>query len=469
MTSTTYSEAVRYLFSLGRELASPRQARVQKFDLQNISALAELMGHPERRSPCVQIAGTNGKGSTAAMLESILRAAGLRTGLYTSPHLERINERIRIDGEQISDADFAASFDRVRQIIESAMASSALAAHPTFFECLTAIAFDAFVQAGVEFAVYEVGMGGRLDATSVVIPEIAVITQIAFDHEAYLGHSLEEIAREKAGIIKPNATVIAAVERFEARAVIAQRCEEQRARLFELDGLWKISELRANDGFYRIRAEWFRDNSIVNLNLALPGKFQVRNALTAAAAAGILAERGFSIAWQAVEQGIANVRWPGRLEKVSEHPAIYLDGAHNPAAARELRNFWDENFAHRRIILIYGAMRDKAVDEIAGLLFPRAARVILTQPNQSRAISVEVLSQIACHHAANCESAADATAAINRARALANPEDAIFITGSLYLVGEAEAFVAPAACRFCDRMPGQPGNLPDPRPYALNG
>jgi dihydrofolate synthase / folylpolyglutamate synthase len=440
----SYSEALRYLYALGRELASPRQARVQKFDLQNISTLAERMGHPERRSPCVQIAGTNGKGSTAAMLESILRATGLRTGLYTSPHLERINERVRIDGEPIVDNEFAASFDRVRQIIESAIASGALAAHPTFFECLTAIAFDAFAQAGVEFAVYEVGMGGRLDATSVVVPEIAVITQIDFDHEAYLGHSLEEIAREKAGIIKPNATVLSAAERPETRATIARRCEEQHARLFELDGLWKISGLHSNDGFYRARTVWFRDNSVVNLNLPLPGKFQIRNALTAAASAGLLAERGFSINWRAVEQGIANVSWPGRLEKICDHPAIFLDGAHNPAAARELRNFWDENLGDRRIILIYGAMRDKAVDEIAGLLFPRAERVILTRPNQSRAISVEVLSQIACHHAANCESAANATEAVHRAQSIAKPEDAIFITGSLFLVGEARIILRTA-------------------------
>jgi dihydrofolate synthase / folylpolyglutamate synthase len=433
----SYSEALRYLYALGRELASPRQARVQKFDLQNISTLAELMGHPERRSPCVQIAGTNGKGSTAAMLESILRAARLRTGLYTSPHLERINERIRIDGEPIADDEFAASFQRVRQIIESAMASGALAAHPTFFECLTAIAFDAFAQAGVEFAVYEVGMGGRLDATSIVVPEIAVITQIDFDHEAYLGHSLEEIAREKAGIIKPNATVLSAAERSEARATIARRCEEQHARLFELDGLWKVSRAHANDGFYRAQANWFRNKLVVNLNPPLPGKFQIRNALTAAAAAGLLAERGFSISRQAVEQGVANVSWPGRLEKITDHPAIFLDGAHNPAAARELRDFWDENLGDRRIILIYGAMRDKAVDEIAGLLFPRATHVILTQPNQSRAISVEVLSQIACHHATTCESAATATEAIHRARSIAKPEDTIFITGSLFLVGEA--------------------------------
>ncbi len=238
--------------------------------------------------------------------------------------------------------------------------------------------------------------------------------------------------------------VLSAAERPEARAVIARRCEEQRARLFELDGLWKISGMKSNDGFYSARAKWFRDNSDVKLNLALPGKFQICNALTAAATAGLLAERGFTINWKAVEQGITNVRWPGRLEKISDRPAIYLDGAHNPAAARELRNFWDENLVDRRIILIYGAMRDKAVDEIAGLLFPRAARVILTQPNQSRAISVEALSQIACHHAAACESAANSAAAINRALAIAKPDDAIFITGSLFLVGEARSILRSA-------------------------
>jgi dihydrofolate synthase / folylpolyglutamate synthase len=231
--------------------------------------------------------------------------------------------------------------------------------------------------------------------------------------------------------------VLSAAERPEARAVIARRCEEQRARLFELDGLWKVSGVHSVGGFYSARAEWFRDNSVVNLNLPLPGKFQIRNALTAAATAGVLAERGLAINWKAVEKGIANVRWPGRLEKIAEHPAIYLDGAHNPAAARELRNFWDENLADRRIILIYGAMRDKAVDEIAGLLFPRAARVILTQPNQSRAISVDVLSQIACHHAEHCESTANSSESIKRALSIAGPDDAIFITGSLFLVGEA--------------------------------
>ncbi len=198
----SYQEAARYLGSLGRELGSPRQAKVQKFDLRNIGVLAEALGHPERVIPCCHIAGTNGKGSTAAMIERILRAAGIRTGLYTSPHLERINERIRIDGAPIGDEDFAAAFDRVLSMIEGEMAAGTLTAHPTFFEVMTAMAFVAFAQAGVEFAVYEVGLGGRLDATNIVEPRVAVITEIDFDHEAYLGHSLGEIAGEKAGIIK---------------------------------------------------------------------------------------------------------------------------------------------------------------------------------------------------------------------------------------------------------------------------
>src|SRR5277367_6426030 len=217
----TYEESVRALFSLGRELAAPQQARVQKFGLANITILAESLGQPQRSSPCAHIAGTNGKGSTAAMLESILRAAGLSTGLYTSPHLEFINERIRINGENISNQEFATAWTEVHAAIESLMSAGKLAAHPTFFECITAMAFVAFASRGVQFAIYEVGLGGRFDATNIVQPEIAIITPIDFDHENYLGHSIELIAAEKAGIIKPGALVVSASERPEARAVIA--------------------------------------------------------------------------------------------------------------------------------------------------------------------------------------------------------------------------------------------------------
>ncbi|HEV8385840.1 MAG TPA: Mur ligase family protein, partial [Candidatus Acidoferrales bacterium] len=266
-----YEDSVRYILSLGRELAAPRQpapskasgTAAQKFDLRNISVLADRMENPQRACPCVHVAGTNGKGSTAAMLESILRAAGLRTGLYTSPHLVRINERIRVAGEEISDADFAATFSRVQAFIEVLLASGSLAAHPTFFECLTAMAFDYFGngchpesrmhrdegsafpsdegrRGPVDFAIYEVGMGGRLDATNIVTPEVAVITQIDFDHESFLGHSIEEIAAEKAGIIKPGAWVVSSAERAEARAVIGRRCAAQDARLIEVDEIFRI-------------------------------------------------------------------------------------------------------------------------------------------------------------------------------------------------------------------------------------
>ncbi len=441
-----YEQALRYLFALGRELASPRQARVQKFDLRNISVLAEHMGHPERSCPCIHIAGTNGKGSTAAMIESILRSAGLRTGLYTSPHLESINERIRVGGEPISGEQFAESFERVLATAEALMASGELPAHPTFFECLTAMAFDAFSQGGVEFAVYETGMGGRLDATNIVTPEVSVITQIDFDHEAYLGHSIEEIAREKAGIIKPGGIVMCAAERPEARAVIARRCLELNAQLVELDEAWRVEEIDSDERGEHLSAEWRPDGSRFRLDIPLAGRFQVRNALTAAAAMLLLRKRDIEIDGDAIQRGIAGVQWPGRLERVSEQPTVYLDGAHNPAAARELRAFWDDQLAGRRIILLYGAMRDKAVDEIAGVLFPRAEHVILTQPRQSRALSVDVLSQVASYHAARSESIADASRAIERAVQLAGSDGVVFITGSLYLVGEARA-------QFCAKTP----------------
>ena len=247
----TYDQSVRALLALGRELASPQQAHVQKFGLGNIAELSEALGNPHLRIPCVHIAGTNGKGSTAAMLDSVVRAAGIRCGLYTSPHLERINERIRIDGADISDEAFAAAWTRVHAAIEGLLASGKLSAHPTYFECITALAFVAFVESGVGFAVYEVGLGGRLDSTNLVQPEVAVITSIDFDHESFLGHSIREIAGEKAGIIKAGATVVSSVERPEARAVIAQRCKEMGARLVEIDEAWRIDSIEDSDGFYR--------------------------------------------------------------------------------------------------------------------------------------------------------------------------------------------------------------------------
>jgi dihydrofolate synthase/folylpolyglutamate synthase len=436
----TYEESVRALMALGRELASPQQARVQKFGLSNITLLAEALGNPQSKIPCVHLAGTNGKGSTAAMLESILRAAGLRTGLYTSPHLERINERIRINGEDISDEEFAAAWTRVHATIESLLASGKLGVHPTYFECVTALDFVAFAESGVNFAVYEVGLGGRLDSTNIVAPEVAVITSIDFDHENFLGHSIEEIAGEKAGIIKPGVPVVSSAERPEARAVIAQRAREMNARLVEIDAAWKVEENCVADGCYRAVATSEELKAKITLEPALAGRFQIRNALAAATAALLLAERGFPITIETVERGIGTARWPGRLERLSERPTVYLDGTHNPAGAKELLKFWKENFAGRRIFLVYGAMRDKAVDEIAGLLFPAADSVILTEPLQPRAISAPLLAEMTAHLARQSEIVRDPAAALERAIAIAGPDDAVFATGSLYLVGDLRAY-----------------------------
>jgi dihydrofolate synthase/folylpolyglutamate synthase len=435
-----YEASVRELLALGRELIAPQQAHVQKFDLYNITVLAEDLGNPHRTSPCAHIAGTNGKGSTAAMLESILRATGLRTGLYTSPHLERINERIRIQGENISDEDFAGVWTRVRASIESLMASGRLTAHPTYFECLTAMGFLAFGTRNVDFSVYEVGMGGRLDATNIVQPEVAVVTPIDFDHENFLGHSIEEIAAEKAGIIKPSAWVVSSNIRPEARAVIARRCAERDARLVEVDAAWRVEEINAAGGCYRAVVSAPHSRRKLALASPLPGRFQIRNALTAATAARLLAERGFPITEEAIARGIATVDWPGRLERISERPSVYLDGTHNPAGARELVKFWEENFDGRRILLVYGAMRDKAVDEIAGLLFPRAASVILTEPRQPRAISAPLLAEMTGHLARQFFVVRDPAEALVRAIEMAAPDDAVFATGSLYLVGDLRSY-----------------------------
>lgn len=435
-----YEESVRTLLSLGRELASPQHAHVQKFGLENISTLAAALGNPHRAAPCVHIAGTNGKGSTAAMLESILRTAGRRTGLYTSPHLVKINERIRINGEDISDEEFAGAWTRVQAAIESLLATGKLAAHPTYFECITAMAFVAFASRGVDFAVYETGLGGRLDATNVVQPEVAAITSIDFDHEDYLGHSIEEIAREKAGIIKPGAPVVSSAARLEARAVIAQRCRELNVELVEIEDAWRVEELQADGGVYRATAVSAETGNRLAIEPPLPGRFQIRNALTAATVAQLLAGRGFAINDRVIESGIRSVHWPGRLQRLQPNPAVYIDGTHNPAGARELLKFWEENFAGRRILLVYGAMRDKAVDEIAGLLFPRADLVVLTAPHQPRAISAPLLAEMTAHLAKHTVVVPDPVAALEHAIDRAAPGDAVFATGSLYLVGDLLAY-----------------------------
>jgi dihydrofolate synthase/folylpolyglutamate synthase len=431
-----YENAVRYLLSLGRELAAPTQAAAAKFNLENITVLVERLGRPDRAYPVVHIAGTNGKGSTAAFLESILRVAGFRTGLNTSPHLERINERFRVNGEEISDELFATTFTRIHSVIEELLAEGKLRAHPTYFECVTALAFEVFARERVDFAVIEVGLGGRLDATNIVCPVATVITRIDFDHENFLGHSVKEIAGEKAGIFKCQVPAVIAPQLPEARDVLLNQARELACPLVETGKAFRIEREEVEDGRVRATVREMTTDRAIQLAPRLRGRFQLQNALNAVAVALILQGRNYRIGDEDIARGISEAEWPGRIERLQTRPDVYLDGAHNPGAARELARFVEENFHRRRVYIIFGAMRDKAVDEVTGMLFPLASEVIFTEPQTPRAVSATELAEMAGHHAAHYSVIAEAEQAMDEVLAKAQPEDAIFITGSLYLVGQ---------------------------------
>jgi dihydrofolate synthase/folylpolyglutamate synthase len=398
-----YQVAVRYLLSLGRELAAPTQAAAAKFDLENITILAERLGRPDRAYPSAHIAGTNGKGSTAAFLESILRRSGFRTGLYTSPHLEKINERIRVNGEEISDEAFAEAFTRIQALNEELLAAGKLRAHPTYFECVTAMAFEYFARERVDFGVFEVGLGGRLDATNILTPVVSVITPVDFDHESFLGHSLAEIAMEKAGILKTEVPLILAEQRPEALEVIRARAKELGGAVIETRAAFRIEKEWTENGCSRASITENASGWSFKLSPQLPGKFQIQNSLNAVAAARYLQNRGYRISDDAIAQGIAEAVWPGRLEKLQS---------------------------------VFGALRDKAVDEMAGVLFPLAAEVIFTQPRTARAISVTRLAEITSHDAAHFTVVPEPEAALEHALNRAAPQDAIVVAGSLYLIGQ---------------------------------
>jgi len=421
-----YPDSVQFLYSLGNEV------KTAKLGLDRIRAALDSLGRPHRRCRFVHVAGTNGKGSTCAMIESALRACGVRTGLFTSPHLAEPTERIRIQGEPVSAARFAEAFDRVHAVSERLLDADAIDMHPSYFETVAAMAFLIFAQEAVDSVVLEVGLGGRLDATNVVSPELCVITPVDFDHEAYLGRSLEAIAGEKAGILKAGVPAVFARQRPEAERVLTARAAELGCRVMRSSD-WTVRDLAldADGSSFRLCGE--RD---LRIRCPLAGEHQVENATTAAAA---LVRLG--VPTEAIERGIAAAGWPGRLERVGRNPDIVLDGAHNPAGARALAAYIDRFYSGRRVRLIYGAMRDKSVAEIGGILFPRAQEVILTAPHQARAFTPAAMRDFADHPGVRV--AADIEAALEMVRD-AVPEDAIFVTGSLFLVAEARALLTAA-------------------------
>jgi dihydrofolate synthase/folylpolyglutamate synthase len=423
-----YPDSVHFLYALGNEI------KTAKLGLERIQAVLEALGRPQDRCRFVHVAGTNGKGSTCALIESALGAAGHRTGLFTSPHLAEPTERIRLGGQPISAAAFAAAFDRVHAVVEKLLAAGAIDLHTTYFETVTAMALVVFAEQAVDLVALEVGLGGRLDATNVVQPELCLITPVDFDHEQYLGRSLEAIAGEKAGILKAGVPAVFSRQRPEAAAVLERRAADLGVAVARTTD-WKIDhlEMDARASRFSMAGEVRGRPCVLRIHCPLAGEHQVENAATAAVA---LAELG--VAPAAIETGIARTQWPGRLERVSERPEIILDGAHNPAGARALAAYIERFYSHRRVRLIFGAMRDKAVAEIGGILFPRAWQVIVTAPQQSRALAPEALRDVADH--SNLRVARSLESALELVRNAA-PDDAIFITGSLFLVAEARALL----------------------------
>ncbi len=416
-----FDKSVGFLHSLGHEL------KVVKWDLERIGTLLATLGNPHRRGRFIHVAGTNGKGSTCAMMASALRVSGLRTGLYTSPHLVDARERIQIDGEWITKEGWCAAFDEVRAAVEDLLAREKIDAHPSFFETITAMAFVAFARAAVEVVVLETGLGGRLDATNLVEPELAVITPIDFDHEAFLGSSIESISAEKAGIVKAGRPVVFAAQRPAAFAILERRALAMEAPV-TLSSAWRVEDLRLEK--FGSRFTLARDEEIP-IRCPLAGEHQVENARTAAAALSV-----FGLPPAVIGEGIARAVWPGRLERVATHPDIILDGAHNPAGARALAEYIGRFFSAEPVRIVYGAMRDKAVDEVIGVLFPLASEVILTAPDQPRALNPASLAEVADHPNLRVAAAVGEAIAMAREKPMTT-----FITGSLFLVGEARALL----------------------------
>lgn len=409
----TFDDSLSYLLSLGHETLTI------KLGLRNTERLLAALGDPHRDFPAVQIAGTNGKGSTAVMLDSICRAAAIRTGLFTSPHLISITERIRVDGEQITETEFARLTAQAKAAAEELLAQGELETLPTFFEHVTAIALLRFRDAKVDLAILETGLGGRLDSTTAAKANVVAITQIAIDHEEYLGHTLAGIAVEKAAIIRPGVIAIVAPQTDVARAVILERSESA----------------NVTPRFVK------KDTALENVSLGLRGRHQITNAATAIAIAEALREKGFSISREAIRRGLETANHPGRLELWPGKPRILFDGAHNPAAARTLRDYLDE-FVTQPITMIFGAMRDKALREMAAILFPAARELILTQIENPRAASLELMkAAVPSNLDGRINYAKSVNEALQIAKEVTPPDGLVCVTGSLYLIGEVQQSV----------------------------
>ncbi|HKO12493.1 MAG TPA: folylpolyglutamate synthase/dihydrofolate synthase family protein [Acidobacteriaceae bacterium] len=439
----SYSAALDSLHARVGELHAAPGAPRRKFRIEEMQTLVAALEHPERSFRSILVAGTNGKGSTCATLASILQAAGIRTGLYTSPHLERVNERIRINGEPISDDDFARHYFRVDDRANELVTEGKLPAPPSFFETLTALAFEAFAAAEVEIAVLEVGMGGRLDATNVVDPLLSVITDISLDHTEWLGDTIPLIAREKAGILRRNGVLVTLPQHPEANQAVGEVAVALEVRGVNAAEYIPAFHPPAQGNAAALRNEYALQvlGEAICIDSPLAGEHQRRNiALAIAAAIELRNQYGYKITAERIAEGIRNTQWPGRLELFTLPDArVLLDVAHNPAGAWTLRaaiSALCPEPSSVRPVLVFGCMKDKAFDEMAQILFPLFDRVIATPVMSPRSASAEELLQAAAKTGVRAVAASDGHQALERALAETPRDGLVVVAGSVYLVGE---------------------------------
>ena len=425
-----FDESVKYLYDLGNEVSA------MKLGLENISKLLSALGTPQNNFLKIQVAGTNGKGSTCAFLDAICVSAGIKTGLYTSPHLVSITERIKVGGQEISEKDFARHATEVKEISEKLVQTGELETVPTFFEQVTAIALNTFAEAKIELAILETGLGGRFDATTAANAEIAAITPIDYDHQEFLGETLAEIAAEKAAIIgKYTKRVVSTPQKNQE--IINQiwlKCEEN-----NLEPIWATTNLEQNSFSVEEFSAGLSFNTAVRryseVYFSLPGRHQFTNAILAVRAAEILVDFCLDISQENIIDGLKKTNHKGRLEF---NNGILFDGAHNVAGAKALKEYLDE-FITQPITMIFGAMRDKDLAEIGEILFPKAETLILTKPDNPRSMeTVELLKFVPKNCDAQVFEMQTVAESVEKAREISPKNNLILITGSLYLVGEAQ-------------------------------
>jgi dihydrofolate synthase/folylpolyglutamate synthase len=423
MRNFSYRESVSWLYGL--------QKLGIKFGLSKTSNLLKAFGNPHRGQRYIHIAGTNGKGSVGALLESVLIKSGLKVGLFTSPHLVSFTERFRINGERMEKKEAASLIAELKEVIEHREP-------PTFFELTTAMALIYFCRSNVDIGIMEVGMGGRLDATNVITPMVSVITNIALDHQEFLGNHILDIAKEKGGIIKKGVAVVTGVTQPSIVRLFESRCKQRAAPFWRVGHHVRYRRLPSGLlGYYGL------GKKLSNLRIGLDGRFQFRNAALALLTFEILETKGLAIPDEALRSGLADPSWPGRLETVSSDPTIILDGAHNPSAMRSLAYAIKSDFDFRQLILVLGIMGDKDIANVLKEILPLASRVIYTRAAYPRAADPQILMEQGKRFGKTGEVHVTIPAAIDRARNLADKRDLILITGSLYTVGEAKSCLDP--------------------------